>query len=188
MVAQDIQGMGEEIAGLRDLGRLLIEMQRQAVDAAELAALIDIYSLSAVRLGEMVQAQKEIQERRPEDSWAEQLLAVLVESARRDGEDIDIDTAREMALAGDADAQSAALRLMEEIAATRLGLRRAYHLVMQSDDVHDRIHLVDIYGRACHRLSRLLKMDGVELSRLEAIMNDLIEQVTAEVAEEFGLV
>lgn len=57
MLAQDIQGMGEEIAALRDLGRLLIEMQRQAVDAAELASLIDMYSLSAVRLGEMVRAQ-----------------------------------------------------------------------------------------------------------------------------------
>lgn len=74
------------------------------------------------------------------------------------------------------------------IAATRLGLRHVYHPVMQSDDVRDRIHLVDVYGRASHRLSRLLKLEGAEHTRLEAILNDLIDEVTAEVADEFGLV
>lgn len=93
-----------------------------------------------------------------------------------------------MALADDPGAQAAALRLVEEIAATRLGLRRVYHLVMQSGDVDEGIRLVDICGRGCHRLSRLLQLEGVEHTRLEAILNDLIDDVTAEVAEEVGSV
>lgn len=186
MLAQDIRGMAEELEGLRVLERGLVEMQSRATSAAELAALVDAQSLAAARLVEMAKTEKERQAQRPEDSWGERMLAMEVDYARAQGEDIDIDTARQQVLANDAEAQ-AAWRLMEEVAATRLGLRRIFNIAIETQDVKDRIHLTDIYGRSCTRLVKLLKAEGRKHSRLDAVMSDALHQALTEIYEEFGL-
>lgn len=165
----------------------LLALQSRATSSSEMAALISAQSLLATRLAEMLKAEKERQAQRPEESWAEQFLARLADSAKERGEEFDIDKEREALLAGDVEAQAAAWRLMEEIAATRLGLRRAFHLAMESEEVQERVHLTNIYGQGCSRLVKLLKAEGLEHTRLEVAMNDLIDQVILEINEEWGL-
>ncbi|HEX6306049.1 MAG TPA: tyrosine-type recombinase/integrase [Anaerolineales bacterium] len=187
ILAEDIQGMGEEMAALRGLCRSLVMAQIRAEDAREVALLADAYTLGATRLAEMVKAERQSQEHRPEETWAEQMLAMLVNTARAEGADLDIDTAREMALASDPQLGAAAWRLVEEIAATRLALRRVFHLAMETEQVAQLVHLTDVYGRGCIRLVRLLKGEGVEHSRLDAVMNDLLDRVTEDVGRELGI-
>jgi hypothetical protein len=187
VLAEDIQGMGEEIAALRALCRGIMEMQNQAENAAQVARLADAYTLAATRLAEMIKAERQSQESRPEDSWGEAFLAMLVESAQRDGADIDIDTARERALASDPEYGAAAWRLVEEIAATRLALRRVFHLAMETQELGERVHLTEVHGRGCGRLARLLKAQGLKHTRLDAVMNKLFDDVHAEVTKELGI-
>lgn len=187
MLAQDIQGLGEEMAGMRMLHRGLVEMQGRAASAAELAALINAQSLLATRLAQLIKVEEERQAQRPEESWAEQFIARLANSAEERGEGFDIDKEKEMLLAGDAEAQAAVWRLREEIAATRLGLRRAFHLAVETDDIQERVHLADIYGRGCNRLVKLLKAEGYEHTRLEAAMNKLVDRVILNIQEDWGL-
>lgn len=188
ILVEDIQGMGEQISVLRAMCRSLMAMQKKATNAEEVALLADAYTLAVTRLGEIIRIEKQRQNLRSEDSRAEQLLAALVKSAQADGEEIDIDTAREMALASDLEYGAAAWRLVEEMAATRLALRRVHQMALESEKVAEHAHLIEVYGRGCGRLARLLKGEGIEHSRLEAVMNDLIDEVTADVNREFGVV
>ena len=153
ILAEDIQGMSQEIAMLRALCRGIMEMQNQAENAAQVARLADAYTLAATRLAEMIQAERQSQESRPEESSGEAILAMLVRVSQQLGEDIDIDTARERALASDPQ-YGAAWRLVEEIAATRLALRRVFHLAMETQELAERVHLTEVYGRGCARLAR----------------------------------
>lgn len=69
----------------------------------------------------------------------------------------------------------------------RLALRCVFQMAMEIEQVAERAHLIEVYGRGCSRLARLLRGEEAEHSRLEAVMNDLIDRVTAEVQNELGL-
>ena len=54
------QGIEEEIEGLRSLGRGLLKMQAKARSGKEMAQLGDAYTLNAMRLGSMIEAEKQL--------------------------------------------------------------------------------------------------------------------------------
>jgi len=63
VLKENIQGMGEEIVGLRILARGMLERAEQAGGDPEAAQLWDAYSLTALRLGEVIKGGKDLAEK-----------------------------------------------------------------------------------------------------------------------------
>ena len=80
----------------------------------------------------------------------------------------------------------AARRLVEEIASMRYMLRNVLGLALQTQEVPVYIRLVEIYGRGCARLVRMLKKEGSHHGRLERYLWEAIDQARDEVLKERG--
>lgn len=187
ILAEEIQGMEEEITGVRVLHRELLEMQKRTTDPGEVALLTDAYSRSAARLANMIQIDDELKKRRKQDNWPEEFLQRLAEGAWERGEEFDIEVEKDLAWGGEGALAANARRLAEEIAGTRVALRRTYQLAMESEGVHRRAYLTDIYGRGCSRLVKLLQMEGDGQTRLKIYINQTVDDVILAIQEEWGL-
>jgi hypothetical protein len=69
MLAENIQGVDEEISGLRTLERGLLERQVEARSGAEAVRLGEAYSKAASRMTEVIQAEKEMAEGAEVSDW-----------------------------------------------------------------------------------------------------------------------
>jgi hypothetical protein len=187
MLALDITGMEAEIVGLRTLERALLERQNQTENSAELARLFSASTLTADRLREMVKAEEQLAETSQEDEDVEQLLAMLDEVAIEMGEGPISEEVRQEALGGDPDLAAGTRRLTEEIASTRLVLRRAFPLAMEASTVRGQVRYTEIYGSGCIRLVRLLKTEKGAQGQLFDFLGREIDAVIQEVNEEWGL-
>jgi site-specific recombinase XerD len=186
ILAEDIQGLEEEIKALRTLNRALLEMQSRAETKLGLALATNVYTLSAVRLANMIAVQGEFEKRRTQQSWGEAFLARLATSAEERGEIFDLEQVRKDAL-GDDGLQTGSRKLREEIASTRLMLRRTFLIAMESDQLSERSRLTEIYGSACNRLVKLLKGEVGDQTALENYILEEVDLVRAELIEEWGL-
>jgi site-specific recombinase XerD len=180
MLAEGKRGLGEEIAGLRWLGRRLLAMQAESTDARELEELMGAYGLAAVRTGELVRYEKELARRSKSDGWVEEFEATLKRMAEKmeDGGRETEDGERESGAAG---------RLVEEIAALRVVLRRSFGMAMASEETKAILRLVELYGRGCMRLARLLKLEGGQASEREMQLKEDVQAALKEAAKELGL-
>ena len=77
--------------------------------------------------------------------------------------------------------------LAEEIASLRLVLRRTLGLAAEEANIRESIRLTDIYGVACVRLVKLLRVVGLNQEGLVAWFDGLVDQALRDVAEEMGL-
>ena len=181
MLAEDVQGTAEEIAGLREVGRALFHRQSEARSRPLIARLADAYTLAAVRLAVMIGAVKK-------PARGETRKAVVMELLER----FDLTPEQvlsEAALPG-SEGQAGPAGVKEEIAATRCVLRRALAVVRaaaQGDQPDDLIHFADIYGEGCNRLLRLLRTEGQGEDLLVAAVEALIKVAYKEVYAEFHL-
>ena len=83
--------------------------------------------------------------------------------------------------------QAGSTRLTEEIAGTRLVLRRLYDQAMETQDVKVLVRYTNLYSISCTRLARLLRVEKGIQSRLADILKEIIDEVILEINEEFGL-
>jgi hypothetical protein len=60
VLAENIQGLEEQIVGLRALGRGLIERQVEAGGSAGSARLVELYTLFAGRLAEVIKPAERV--------------------------------------------------------------------------------------------------------------------------------
>jgi integrase len=186
VLAEGVRGLGDEIAGLRWLARLLLELQATAVDHDELEALIEAYGRLASQIGELVKTEKQLARRSTDDDWVGDLLAVMASIAQENGEALDVDAIREDARRGP-QLDIAARQLAEEIASLRLVLRRLFSMAQASQDIAKILRLADLAGKTCTRLARLLKVEVAQAGEAQAEQKQIISQALQEVAKELDL-
>jgi integrase len=187
VLAENIRGLGDEIEGLRVLGRELLDMQERTAGSLEVALLSEAYTQVAARLGEMIQAEGHLEKRTEGDRWNEDFLDLLVRLYKYHGIETDKETVRESVLARCSKTGSGARRVTEEVAGVRLMLRRVFCLAMETEDVRERVKLAGIYGSGCHRLVRLLKGRGNDQEVLYAYLNQLLDDAIGELTIELEL-
>ncbi len=187
VLRENIQGMGEEIVGLRILGRNLLERQERAKDMRESAQLLEAYTLAAYRLGEVIRAEKELTQEGKTSEQAEEFLAAMDRIAIEHGQEPVSEKARAEALGREPNLEAAARRVVEEIASARLCLRKAFQLAIEAEETRDAIRYEEIYSSGCVRLVKLMRMEQTDAGRLEEYIRDSVDQAIREVTEELGL-
>lgn len=183
MIAENIQGIEEEITGLRTLGRGLLEIQIQARSSQTAVQLADAYTHTAERLAKMIEGEKQLGQGREEETWAEDFLAMLDREAEAAGEGPVSGEMREAALGGDPKLTANARRLVEEIAATRLVLRNTLRLARQAGqngETGEYVHLTEIYSTGCYRLMQLLRAGKADQGRLASYLREQIDSAIDE--------
>ena len=186
VVAEDIQGIEEEIAGLRGLARGLVTRQKEARSANEIAQLADTHIRAAARVAEMISTEEQLAKEEGEDTWAEDLLARMDEKLISVGEEPQSEAIREAALGSEPELGIAARRLVEEIATTRYMLRNVLAAALETGAMADYLRMVEIYGGGCMRLVRMLKREKREHGQLTRYLEEEINKAINQVLKESG--
>jgi hypothetical protein len=187
VLAEDIQGIEEEIAGLRRLTRGLVAKQKAAHNSKEAAQLADTHTRAASRVAEMIEAEQKLAQSGKADTWAEDVLAMLDRVAIDKGMPPVSEEARAYALMDEQSPAMSTRRLVEEIATVRYMLRNVLELATQTQEAPDYIRMVEIYGSGCLRLVRMLKKEGRDNNRLEQYLQEEIDQAVSEITREWGI-
>jgi hypothetical protein len=187
VLAENIQGVEEEIVGLRTLGRKLLERQEQEENRHEAARLGDAYTRTAYRLAGLIQAEAELAKKGGSSEWVEAVLAAMDQHEVEEGRVPISQGVRVQALGREEELGANSRRMVEEVAAMRLVLRTHLRLALETEQVPDFLHLVDIYGHGCTRLLRLLRMEAVDSGKLERYLWELIDGAIQENARIMGL-
>jgi hypothetical protein len=187
MMAEGKRGLGEEIEGLRWLERRLLRMQAECSDGRELEELMGAYGRAAARTGELVRYEKELAKRSKTDGWVEEFEAMVKRVAEETEDEGGKTEDRGRRTEEEEEERGAAGRLAEEIAALRVVLRRSFGMAMASEETKAMLRLVELYGRGCMRLARLLKLEGGAASEKEEELKRDIEEALKEAAKEMGV-
>ena len=187
MIAEDIQGMDEEILGLRTLGRELMKRQKEAGTSGELALLSNACTLAADRVRGVIKAEEQLEEPSEDEVWAEAFLSMLDDAAVDLGGEPFSEEVRQEAMGSDPEMEAGSRRLTEEIALTRVTLRRAFSFALEAEDVSEQVRLTDIYGKSCTRLVRMLKAESAAQGKLGDFLSKELDAAILEVNEEFDL-
>ena len=181
VIAENIHGLEQETACLKSLMRGLFERQ------GDEARLVEAYSQAAHCLGILVSAAKPAHTGEV-DTWAEELLSALDRIEADHGRPPVSPAIREHALGVSSDGIEATGLVTQEVASIRLQLRNLYCWAISEVDTHQYLHLVDLYGRVCVRLARLLKLGGTDESgRLERYMQEGIDEAIRQLTREWRL-
>ncbi len=181
ILAEDIHGLDEEIACLQQLIQGLLEHE------GDQASVMDAYSQAALRLDTLTSASQPA-EKNEQDLWAEEFLRVMDEFQVSRGEPPTSQETRRKALESSPGMQGAKSRLIEQIGTIRLMLRNVYRRAMQGVEPREYLRLVDLYGRGCMRLSRLIKVSGsAESGRLGRYIRNQIDEAIRQITIEKGL-
>ena len=192
VLAEDIQGMVDELTTLRKLSRKLIKAQSKAETSEEVAHLGDAYTQAAARIGQISKAEREREEHSEDDQWVNEWLTILDEAAAEndvgddDGGESPSEEFWRMLAESDPEMQAASTRLTEEIASTRLVLRRLYDLAIETGDVKALVRYTDKHGQSCIRLKQMLKTEKGMQGRAAEMLRDLIDELILEVNKELG--
>jgi integrase len=184
VLAEGVVGMDEEVAGLRRLGRGLIE-RMVAAQGREAAQLGGAYSLLAARLGEVMRIKNEIEKKKDGGQDVEDILRKLDEINIEEGLEPMAEKFRAEVLAEAGERGVDCRGLAEEAAAMRLVLRRMFKLAMEAEEGGEYARLADLYGASCVRLARLLKSMPDEGDLLSEAFWRAIDQALEEVGKEF---
>jgi hypothetical protein len=187
MLQQDIQGIDEEFAGLRILGRGLLARQEQTRSSHELASLMEAYTLLAYRLDEMVRAEKELQKKAEDDRSGQELLEFLERIAEALFEPAPVRDEGDALPFEAPELDEASRQLVEEVASLRCVIRNAFALAMEAEDTRTYMRMVDVYGSACTRMVRLLKSGDSPYARLREQFSQALDKVIEEFTVEWNL-
>jgi integrase len=185
VMAEDIQGIGEEIAGLRRLARGLVARQKGATNRKEAVKVAEVHSRAAARLSEMVEAEKRLKGDEEEDEWVEKNLAMLDEMAMVYGEEPVSKSVLAAVGGSDAELGLDSRSLMEEIASVRYMLRNVLAAALGAEALADYMRMVEIYGSGCVRLVRMVKREKGDMGRLRKYLEEAIERAVKEVLVEW---
>lgn len=183
MLAENVKGIDQELAGLRLLGRGLMERLGQAASSSEAARLGRAYAQLTSRMTDLVSQEQAIKEVSG-TSQIERTLAYWSHCWSKDNESllhVDPQDGSELSTRS----------LVEETASLRVVLRRTLQLALQAQDNQEYARLVDLFGYGCMRLVRLLKSKLVETELLQKAIDEAmfaaIDIVLAEIEEEKAL-
>ena len=180
VIAENIQGVQEEIRCLRTLARGLLEWQG-APGGRDAARLGEAYSQAVSRLAGMFKAKQRLAETEKGDSRIDRFLKnynpCLVEEGKPP---ISREDWEKEALGGEPG-------LEDEIAALRFVMRKTYQLALETQEIEEYVRLVSIYGIECQRLVRLLKAETANEGRLDTYLDELFERAIKQVTKEWGL-
>jgi hypothetical protein len=164
VIAEGIEGIEQEMVGLRVLARGLVERQMTA-ERKYTAQLADAHSRAAARVSEMIQVEKQLARDGEGKEWIEEVLERIDTTLKEYGEQPVGDQIRaEIEQPGESGITSR--NLVEEIAAARYMLRRVLALALETQPVPEYVHLVDIYGSGCVRLVKMLKREHAAGDRM----------------------
>jgi hypothetical protein len=90
-------------------------------------------------------------------------------------------------LGGDLNLETAARRLVEEIASTRSTLRSSFKLEMEAQETQTLMHMAEVYGVCCIRLVRLLKIEKSNSGQLEEYLKEGMDQAIKIAVKKLGL-
>jgi hypothetical protein len=193
VLAEGIEGIEEEIVGLRMLARGLVKRQIAARGSKEVAQLANTHSLAASRLAEMMDVEKQLRNDGEGDQWVEDILAAMDVIAIEMGKEPVSEEIRaedwensETGWGDDPELGMTSRMLVEEIAAVRYSLRNVLELALEASGVPEYIRMVEIYGSGCARLVRMLKKERRDQGRLERYLREVIDAAHQEVLREWG--
>lgn len=172
-------GMVEEVDCLRKLMRGLVELGMSE------GSMVEVYTLSACRLGELLEARKKRQENR-ENKQAQEYIKLYDEMSRQSGgllpqlEDI-------KRAAGKWEGNGSGEGVEEEVATMRLILRNMYQQAEACQEVQEYVHLLDLYGKGCTRLVRVLRMEKDGTSHVMRFFVYARDEALRQVRREMGL-
>jgi integrase len=178
IIAENISGIDQEIACLRQLMRGVLEKDQPH------AAMLEVYARASRRLAEILSLKLSAQ---PDESETRALekLDQMLHAASLLGSDL----SRQQVLEDAARfANPGNQKLLEEIATLRLLLRNVYQWSQGELDGREYFRLVDLYSVACVRLARLLKMEtSPGKSHLALYLENIIDRAIYELGKEFGI-
>jgi site-specific recombinase XerC len=185
---EEIHGIDEQIVGLRRMERGLYQLLETAHSGKEAAQLMDAQTLTAARLATMMEAEKQLSQPDEQAEWVQDVVRVFDEVDIEHGEEPKGMAGVLAAMGEEEQLAEGARRLQEEIAATRLVLRRMLALAGEAEHNDDRpgfIQLVDFYGKSCQRLVRLLKIDRGGSSRVAIYLHEFWDRAIEEASKEW---
>ena len=191
VLAENIQGIEEQIVGLRILARGLLERQGRARNNQEAAQLGEAYTLAAYRLGELIKAEAELAEGGKSSEWADEFLERLDRAAIERGREAVAEKMRAEAAGLGAPMMAApglaaaARGLVEEIASIRYVLRNMFRLAIEAQEAREQIRLGEMYSSGCIRLVHLLRRERADGDQLERYLRDGIDEAIRKVTREW---
>ena len=180
MLAENVQGLEQEIEGLRLLNRALFEMFDLAGTNQEQAQLAEVSARSETRLAEMVQAKKQLAESHKGDDQEVWLRKRLEKLAHDLGSNL-----LDWGAPGAGDAPTG--ELAEGIARLRLGLRRIFGMAMETENFRERLRYADLYGVNCIKLVKLLRAQTRAQGNLGDWWRVTVDQALKEAVKEMNL-
>lgn len=189
MLKEDVQGIEDELAGLRMLERGLMEMQGRARSSKEAVRLMEAYTLTAKRLGDMIEAEKQWgRSHSEEDDFVERGLAALDRIGEATGMEGMREWAIKEALSSEDELTIGTRRVAEEIAGTRVVLRRTLKRAREAEEMgktDEYLHLTEIYSSGCNRLMRLLRTGKAERGKIAAYIRKVFDEILRGLQEEW---
>ena len=192
ILAEDVHGLDDELAGLGELKNRLLELQAEPSNRPYLARILDLVTQVTHRALEMGKTKAILGQDGQMDALDEQILAVVRsvnEERRRELDEADGTEggAAEM-LEGE---QGAALlghpEIAVQIASVRFALRRSFYLAMTGTDTDEVLRMITVYHKSCYPLMHMLKDQAASQSSVTEKWRLAVDQAITEFTEEFGL-
>lgn len=184
VLAEDIHGIKEEIAGLDWLLRDLESRMREPMSLREELGMLDAHTRTAFRLTDLLADAEQFQQEEEPDPEVEDFLEMIERIGIEGGEPGCGEQARQELYASEPELDLRA----RQIASIRCSLRRVLKMTSGAKQVSEYLHLVDIYGRGVSRLVRMLKVEGTVHSRAKRRIREAIRLAVLDVNKEWGLV
>lgn len=198
---EKIRGVDEEITGLRTLERGLMSLLGQKCSRKDAAQAMSVLTQIAGRLAEMIKLEKELlQVDQKELEWQKEFESIMNLAAEGDDEQEEspqgeppagpqADTIAETP-GSEFELEVGARQIDEEIASTRLVLRKAMTLARKAEQEQqpaEYIKLARLYHLSCYRLLQLLLHARAERQLLSDTFAKAIEEAFAEVSKEWSV-
>jgi hypothetical protein len=188
ILEENIQGIDEQICGLRTLARGLLQLQIEARSSAEAARLSEAYLQAAGRQAELIKAEPEHAPGKQVSDFANRVANSIVEVNRSLGYYETVEDVIQDALQNsDPGVGEASRQLEEEIASMRYVLRNIFQLAMEAQDAEEYVRLVGVYGEACMKLLKLLKTKGNDSDRVDMYFRNILDDAMKQAREEMGI-
>ena len=185
VLAENIQGIDEELAGMRILGRGLIE-RLNGSSPHDQALLSDAYFDAASRVGRILEVENERLEDAKDEHWGEEFLVMLDEFLLEQGSPPVSEAVRREALQADPELEVLTRQTAEEIASIRYVLRNLFRVTLDAVKLKDYIRWTVLYSDGFIQMAKLIHKQPSVSGRLEAFLTMGINQALDELMQEWG--
>jgi site-specific recombinase XerD len=178
ILAENIEGLEEEIKGLQRLNQELFESFDLAESNQELARLVEVSGRSEERLAELVKTNKELSKRERKGGEDGELRARLEKLANDLGGSLE-----EWGAPGTGETRQG--ERAQSIARLRLG--RILAMMEGEQRINARLRYTDLYGKTCVKLAKLLRLQAMGEGSLFAWWREAVDEALQDVVEELGI-